>query len=370
MNRRLLIPITLASLSLALAGVAWAQPALDRVEEQLRKQAAPCAGDPPADDQQTAGNSPGYLGILADDRGENGKGVRVTEAVAGGPAAKGGMKVGDLITAIDGQTIAKVEDMTGQLQGRPAGVVIQFRVLRDGKTRDLEVRLERRPPPENRRLPQFGKQPEDMPVPGSARADAGGAAGSAAPGPMNDSLILSTRRPKLGVRTVSLTPFIREQNRLPGSYVAGVYVTYVDPDAPAGKAGLPATSIITSVDGEPMDSPDTLASLVHRAGPGQTLNIAYYFRDHESVVPVTLGGGPPTPAVANPAPAATPRATVRARPPVAALDQPPGFEPDEQPGDDTAATIEALKGRIADLEKRVAELEAAAVKNLPAEGEK
>lgn len=55
---------------------------------------------------------------------------------------------------------------------------------------------------------------------------------------------------------------------------------------------------------------------------------------------------------------------------MAALDQPPGFEPDEQPGDDTAATIEALKGRIADLEKRVAELEAAAVKNLPAEGEK
>ncbi len=144
MNRPLAIPIILASLSLALAGVARAQPALDRVEEQLRKQAATRAGDPPADDQQTAGNSPGYLGILADDRGENGKGVRVTEAVTGGPAAKGGMKVGDLITAINGQTISKVEDMTGQLQGRPAGVVIQFRVLRDGKTRDLEVRLERR----------------------------------------------------------------------------------------------------------------------------------------------------------------------------------------------------------------------------------
>ncbi len=187
---------------------------------------------------------------------------------------------------------------------------------------------------------------------------------------MNDSLILGTRRPKLGVRTVSLTPFIREQNRLPGSYVAGVFVTYVDPDAPAGKAGLPATSIITSVDGEPIDSPDTLASLVHRAGPGQTLNIAYYFRDHESTVAVTMAGGPPTPAAANPAPAASPRPTVRARPPVVApVDQPPGFEP-EQPGDDTAATIEALKARIADLEKRVTELEAATVKNPPAEADK
>jgi PDZ domain len=360
MNLQLVLCIGLASHFLANA--VWAQPALDRVEKSLRKQGVVRAGDPPADDVQTAGNSPGYLGVIADDRQEKGKGVRVMESVPNGPAAKGGLKVGDLIIAIDGQAIENVEEMTASLQGRPAGAVIKFRVDRKGETRDLEVKLERRPSPDARRLPQFGKQPEEMPQPGPA-ADNGPGPGDA---PTSESVILNTRRPKLGVRTVSLTQFIREQTRLPGSYVAGVYVTYVDRDAPAGRAGLPVAAVITTVDGEPIDSPDTLAELVHRAGPGQTLNVTYYFRDHESVTQITLAGGS---GAAQP-PAPGPQMTVRARP--AAPDQPPGFAPDLSPDDSGAslgATIEALQQRIAELEKRVADLEAAAAKSAGADAE-
>ncbi len=121
-------------------------------------------------------------------------------------------------------------------------------------------------------------------------------------------MILLNRRPKLGIRTVHLTQFIREQARLPGSYVAGVFVTFVDPDSPAGKAGLPNNSIITAVNGEPIDSPDTLKTLVDRAGPGQVLTTTYYYRDHETQTTITLAGGPPQPP--NPGP----QATVRAKP--------------------------------------------------------
>jgi serine protease Do len=280
----------------------------------------------------------------------------VIESVAGGPAAKGGLKVGDLIVEIDGHAIEKVEDMTAALQGRPAGVIVKFRIDRQGQTKDLEVRLERRPSADARRLPQFGKQPEEMP------AEAGPAENSPIPQP-GDSTILGTRRPKLGVRTVSLSSFIREQTRLPGSYVAGVYVTFVDRDAPAGKAGLPVGSVITAVDGEPMDSPDTLAALVHRAGPGQSLSVTYYFRDHETVLPIVLAGGPPQP------PAPDTQGTLRAgtgpraaAAPGGPIDQPPGFAPDVTP-DDSTTTIEALQRRIDELEKRVADLEAALAKN-------
>ena len=168
-----------------------------------------------------------------------------------------------------------------------------------------------------------------------------GATGPSSAGP-GDSLILSTRRPKLGIRTVNLTPFIREQARLPGSYVAGVFVTFVDPDSPSGKGGLPNNAIITAVDGEPIDSPDTLKSLVDRAGPGQVLTVTYYFRDHETQTVVTLAGGPPQP------PAPGPQATVRAKP-VPAVTQPPaqlpGFAPDDSDAADSPAPPDSFSAR-------------------------
>jgi membrane-associated protease RseP (regulator of RpoE activity) len=357
MNLRLAVCVGFASQ--LLTGAAMSQPALERVEQQLRKQTtgrtaavedAGAARDSAAGDDQNTG----YLGVLGDDRQENGKGVRVTKTDTGGPAAKGGMKTGDLITSIDNQPVKSVDDMGEIMSSRHAGDMVKFGVERKGETRELQVRLERRPPPDPARLP-FGKQADDLPAPGGPAPGAPG--GPAGPG---DSVILSTRRPKLGIRTVHLTPFIREQVRLPGSYVAGVYVTYVDADAPAGKAGLPNNSVITAVDGEPIDSPDTLAALVHRAGPGQVLNVVYYHRDHETQTAITLAGGLPQ------SPAPGPHATVRAKPIPAAQvvpAQPPGFAPDEAEATDSTAPadkITALERRIAELEKRIAELEAAA----------
>ncbi|HEY1786480.1 MAG TPA: PDZ domain-containing protein [Pirellulales bacterium] len=362
MNLRLALCIGFASQ--CLAGAAWAQPALERVEQQLRKQVptrTAAANDSAAADDPAGGkNSPGYLGIVGDDRQDENKGVRVMKTDAGGPADKGGLKADDLITAIDDQPVTNLQDMTDILGGRHAGAVVKFSVERKGESRDVQVRLERRPPPDRRLLPQFGKQAEDMPPPGGP-APGAPAPGNAAPGAdPGSSVILNTRRPKLGVITDYLTPFIREQFRLPGSYVAGVLVTFVDPDAPAGKAGLPKHAIITSVDGAPIDSPDTLASVVHRAAAGQTLNVTYYFRDHETQAAITLAGGPPQP------PGIGPQATVRAKPIPRVIEppaQPPGFVPDEPDAADTpppVVDVAALEHRIAELEKRVAELEAAA----------
>ena len=74
-----------------LAGAALAQPALERVEQQLRKQvtARPAAANDAAADDQGDKNAPGYLGHPRRRPRENGKGVRVTKTDAGGPAAKG-----------------------------------------------------------------------------------------------------------------------------------------------------------------------------------------------------------------------------------------------------------------------------------------
>ncbi len=78
------------------------------------------------------------------------------------------MKTGDLITSIDDQPVKSMEDMAEIMSSRHAGAMVKFSVEREGKTRELQVRLERRPPPEKRMVPKFGKQAEDMPAPGAA----------------------------------------------------------------------------------------------------------------------------------------------------------------------------------------------------------
>ncbi|HEX4145972.1 MAG TPA: PDZ domain-containing protein [Pirellulales bacterium] len=362
---KLRLAICLGCVGQFLAGAALAQPALDRVEQQLRGQVptrTAAADDNDADKNKNAG----YLGILGDDRQENGKGVRITRTDAGGPAAKGGLKTSDLITAIDEQPVKSMEEMGEIMAALHAGAVVKFSIDRAGETRDVQVRLERRPPPEQRLVPEFGKQAEDLPIPGAPAPGGPAPGGAAGPPDLGSSIILNTRRPKMGIRTEHLTPFMREQFRLPGSYVAGVFVSFVDPDSPAGKAGLPKTAIITSVDGAPIDSPDTLAALVHRAVAGQVLNVSYYFHDHETLVAVTLAGGPPQP------PTDSPQATMRAKPvprtiqpPVQPPAQPPGFTPDEPSLDELfpehppTDKIADLERRIDELEKRVAEIEAA-----------
>ena len=77
------------------------------------------------------------------------------------------MKTDDLITAIDDQPVKNLEDMADIIATRHAGAMVKFTVDRKGESRDFQVRLERRPPPEKRLLPQFGKQAEDMPAPGA-----------------------------------------------------------------------------------------------------------------------------------------------------------------------------------------------------------
>jgi len=143
MNLRLAICIGIVSQYLAAA--ALAQPALERVEEQLRKQGTArtanagdsgAAGNAAAGDEN-GGAQPGYLGVIADDRKEDGKRVRVTEAVANGPAAKGGLKPDDLITAIDDLPVKNLEDMTDILAGRHAGAIVKFSVVRKGEAREI-----------------------------------------------------------------------------------------------------------------------------------------------------------------------------------------------------------------------------------------
>ncbi|HWC89936.1 MAG TPA: PDZ domain-containing protein, partial [Pirellulales bacterium] len=206
---------------------------------------------------------PGYLGVVADDRGEQGRGIRVREVLPGGPAATGGLQSADLITAIAGRTIRTMDDMIQALAPLPAGQRVEFQINRAGVAQKVTVVLGARPPQEERRFPDFGKQPENSLAPADR---ATGVAASPPSGPL------------LGVRTVPATADLRRRFNITVE-AEGVLVSAVTVGSPAEKIGLTPGVLLTAINGQAVNHPDTVSALVHQAGPGREIELTYWAKN-------------------------------------------------------------------------------------------
>jgi serine protease Do len=71
-------------------------------------------------------------------------GIIVSEVEDGGPASNAGLKVGDIVLAVNGQTIDSSDDLTEILIDSSVGDVLDLRVYRERKTIELKLKLERR----------------------------------------------------------------------------------------------------------------------------------------------------------------------------------------------------------------------------------
>ncbi len=91
----------------------------------------------------------GFLGIslpssrnpVGDRSVYNGHGVRVPTVSTDGPAARAGLRPGDIILEIDGQTITGVNVLRSQISNSQPGERIDLVYLRDGQRRTTEVQL-------------------------------------------------------------------------------------------------------------------------------------------------------------------------------------------------------------------------------------
>jgi S1-C subfamily serine protease len=78
------------------------------------------------------------------DFGQSENGVRFSDVQPGSPAAKAGLKAGDVLVDFAGKAIHNLYDFTDALRASKVGEVINVTVLRDGKPLKASVKLEQR----------------------------------------------------------------------------------------------------------------------------------------------------------------------------------------------------------------------------------
>jgi photosystem II stability/assembly factor-like uncharacterized protein len=88
--------------------------------------------------------SPVYLGVM----GENADGgVKLTQVTPNGPAAKAGLKVGDIIKSADKKPIGKYEELTEFLRAHKVGDKLSLTIQRGKEKLEITATLGRRPDP-------------------------------------------------------------------------------------------------------------------------------------------------------------------------------------------------------------------------------
>lgn len=98
-------------------------------------------------------------------------------------------------------------------------------------------------------------------------------------------------RPYLGVYLRPITPDLGRTLHLPTG-TKGAQIAEVAPNSPAAAAGLQRGDVILEVNGQHVDDPASLVTLVHKSKIGTTISLLVYRSDHTQSVSVTVGQMP------------------------------------------------------------------------------
>ncbi len=203
-------------------------------------------------------------------------GAIVTEVVQASAAEKAGVKVGDVVTAFDGERVRSARQLERLVEETPAGRTVKVALQRAGAPVTLEVtpeapKMTQMRPGEGgdmfweRGAPRPGQQfhgpeggmPFKFEVP-SGRFD------------FDSEPFLAAGRGRLGVRVQDLS------DELAGYFgvKSGVLVAGVEADAPAAKAGIKAGDVITAVNGQAITEPGELRREMAKVEDGKTAELS------------------------------------------------------------------------------------------------
>ncbi len=175
----------------------------------------------------------GYLGVLIQNLDshnaaslgldESTKGVLVAKINAGTPGARAGLQEGDVITAFNGKTVTKSNELQGLVGTAPVGSTAKLTVLREGQTITLNARLDELKPD---------------------ASDSSSTDNSTAP--------VAPSSTALGLRLAPLTPTLKNQLGLTAT--RGLVILGVADGSAADQAGLQRGDVIERVGQKPVSN--------------------------------------------------------------------------------------------------------------------
>jgi serine protease Do len=172
------------------------------------------------------------LGLNPDDP----TGAIVASVTPNSPAAKAGLKPGDVILSASGHPIKTVHDLPRLVAAMPPGQKIDMTIRRSGKEMTLAATTAEMPQQEQQASASIGSSGDEKAASASS----------------------------LGLELAPIDQGMRRQYRIPKE-VEGVVVTKVASDSPAAALGIEPGDVIMSVDQQPVKTPQEAAEQLKQA---------------------------------------------------------------------------------------------------------
>ena len=210
--------------------------------------------------------SRGWIGVqvqpvtqdIADSMGlKQTEGALVADPQKDGPAAKAGVDSGDIITAVNGQSIKDARELARVIGSFAPGSAVKLDILRNGKSKVVNLTL--------------GQLPKAQ----EAKADTD-----------TDSKGSTMDVPRLGMTVAPV-------DKVEGAGKKGVVVTEVDPKSAAADRGFKKGAVILEVAGKSVATPSDVREAIEAAGTDKKNSVLMRLRSGEAshYVAVPLGNG-------------------------------------------------------------------------------
>jgi serine protease Do len=228
-----------------------------------------------------------YLGVVLEDTEAPARGATVKEVKAESPAAKAGIKAGDVIVRFDGESVRSVAQLQRLVRETPAGRPVPVEVTRGGATQKLTATLEKAKGLDlgggwPHITPPVPPEPPEAPEPPVFRWHGRG-------GDEGFRFDFGDRGPrKLGIRYQEISGQLAKYFHL--AEENGILVVSVDADGPAAKAGMKAGDVILKIGGKAVHDGDDVRSVVRDLEPGKETTLSIQRDGKPMDLKVTAGG--------------------------------------------------------------------------------
>ncbi len=152
-------------------------------------------------------------------------GALISSVAADGPAAKAGLRAGDVVLTLNGAAIEHVDALSYRLATQSIGATAELTVLSQGEEKTVGVELIRAPE-----------------------------------GAKTEQVTIRGRSPFAGIKVAELSPRLAQRLGLDAD-IKGVAVIDVDGSSPAARFGFQARDIVRELNGEEIDTVDKLKQI-------------------------------------------------------------------------------------------------------------